>query len=93
MSENNGSSMGGTYTAFAVGALVGAGLALLLAPRSGRETRELICKKSSDLGDAARDAVEKGKQLVTEAGHRVASAVQAGKKAAEDVKAELTADR
>jgi gas vesicle protein len=43
-----------------VGALIGAGLALLLAPRTGEETRELLREKSTDL---ARRAQERGSEL------------------------------
>lgn len=40
----------------AVGALLGAGLALLLAPQSGRETREFIATRARRLPDDARDS-------------------------------------
>ena len=46
---------------FLLGALTGAGIALLLAPRSGRETREA-------LGVTLRDAADRGRAL----GDRVA---------------------
>jgi len=40
------------------GALVGAGVALLLAPESGRDTRARIGRKIDELGEAAASAVE-----------------------------------
>jgi gas vesicle protein len=40
---------------FLRGAIIGAGLALLLAPRSGRETRELLNEKGSEIKDKAYD--------------------------------------
>jgi gas vesicle protein len=49
------------FVSFLLGALTGAGIALLLAPRSGRETREA-------LGETLRDAADRGRAL----GERVA---------------------
>jgi predicted Zn-dependent protease len=56
MSDSN-SNFGNCVTAFAIGGLVGAGIALLLAPRSGRETRALLSEKSRELADAAGTAL------------------------------------
>jgi gas vesicle protein len=38
-----------------IGALVGAGMALLLAPQSGEETRRLLARRARRLADDARD--------------------------------------
>jgi gas vesicle protein len=45
-----------TGTALLVGAAVGAGLALLYAPRSGRETRQQLSSGANRLRDRANDA-------------------------------------
>src|SRR5688572_11725602 len=45
----------------AVGALIGAGTALLLAPASGRQTRQRIGQEASKLGSAAADALREQK--------------------------------
>jgi gas vesicle protein len=45
-----------TGTALLVGAAVGAGLALLYAPRSGRETRHQLSEGASRLRERANDA-------------------------------------
>jgi gas vesicle protein len=45
-----------TGTAFLVGAAVGAGLALLYAPRSGRETRHQLSASAHRLREKANDA-------------------------------------
>jgi gas vesicle protein len=47
--EKEGSGVG----AFLLGAAIGAGLALLFAPQSGRETRAAIKRKAKNAGDAA----------------------------------------
>jgi gas vesicle protein len=52
---------------FLVGAAVGAAVALLYAPQSGRDTRRLIAKKTEEgremLADSSKDALERGKEL------------------------------
>jgi gas vesicle protein len=45
-----------TATALLVGAAVGAGLALLYAPRSGRETRQQLSTSANRLRERANDA-------------------------------------
>lgn len=60
----------GVLLSFLLGALSGAALAILFAPRSGRETREI-------LGERLRETAERGRQL----GER---AVEKGKEVAED---------
>jgi gas vesicle protein len=45
----------GAFGAFLRGALFGAGIALLLAPRSGRETRMMLSEKGHELRDRAMD--------------------------------------
>ena len=95
MSEERGFSAGSIALAFLVGGIVGAGVALLTAPQSGRETREKI----KDLADEAKekivavaeDAKEKmldvssrGKDVVGEKKTVITSAIEAGKKAMEE---------
>ena len=60
---------------FIAGAAVGASIALLYAPQSGKETRKLIKKKTKEsreaLSDTANDLMDKGRELY-EKGLRVA---------------------
>lgn len=93
MSEDRGcSTTGHVILAFVVGGLVGAGIALLTAPQSGRETREKIKgladetkKKASEYAEHAKEkiasAVEHGKEFVTEKKSLLSSAIEAGKDA------------
>jgi gas vesicle protein len=48
---------GGTGS-FLLGLLVGAGVALLLAPRSGEETRALLTDRARRLKDAAEEGID-----------------------------------
>lgn len=70
--DNNGMGAGTVMLSFLAGAAVGAGLALLYAPKSGRELREQI----SDLAD---DAVSKIKEYTKEAQEKVKSTLDEGK--------------
>ena len=60
----------GVVLSFMVGALSGAALAILFAPRSGRETREM-------LGERLRETTERGRNVGEQA-------LQKGREAAED---------
>jgi gas vesicle protein len=50
--------MGGQLAAFAIGAAVGAGVALLFAPYSGEETRQRLAQGSRDIKNRVTGAVE-----------------------------------
>jgi len=66
---------------FLAGGLVGAGIALLLAPKSGRELRKDIKDIASDTGDKIVKTVEQGKELYIEGVAAVKHAIEEGKDA------------
>ena len=72
MSEENGICTGTVLVSFVAGAAIGAGLALLYAPKSGQEMRETI-------SDFAEDAVDKIKEYTKEAQEKIKSAIEDGK--------------
>jgi gas vesicle protein len=95
MSENNGASNLGFFLA---GLGIGAILALLFAPQSGKETRDLITKKagesrdyvssrSKELRRQAEDLVDKGKDRLAKEKERVSSAIEAGRQTYREEKA------
>ena len=106
--EHLSRSEAGSSSRFLLGALVGAGVALLFAPQSGAEIRRLIrdyaarakeeLAEDVDRGAEALNSaverghefVEKGKESVHETGTKVKAYAEAGRKAAQDVKDELT---
>lgn len=69
--SNQGSSSGSVFVAFAVGALVGAAVALLYAPAAGEETRRKVAKKAKEGRDtfesAVETAVERGREVFEQA--------------------------
>jgi gas vesicle protein len=71
MSDDRGSNASGVILGFLLGGLTGAALAILFAPRSGRETRELLEKRmneGAERGRAMRDKVaSRGRELLDEA--------------------------
>jgi len=62
MNEETSEKMGATIFSFLAGAAIGAGLGLLLAPKSGQETREQIKGLANDAMDKTKGYVDKGKE-------------------------------
>ena len=91
MADNNSSQVGGYLVAFAVGALVGASLALLYAPRSGKETRELLAQRSRDLKEKAGEVYEGAKDKIRSKRAELAAALEAGKEAMREQRAKQSA--
>jgi len=89
MDDSNDASKFGFFLA---GIGVGVVIALLFAPRSGEETRELIrgkadqgrdyvTGKSRELRHQAEDFVDKAKDLVAQQKEQLSAALEAGKQA------------
>ena len=79
----------GFLTGLALGALAGATLAMILAPQSGEDTRDLLLAKAREAGERARDTagdandlLARGRQIVADAKARIDGAVADGKDAA-----------
>ena len=77
---------------FLLGGLIGAGAALLLAPKTGRETRELLAERGGDVARRAQtlaqeaqgragDWLDKSRELFEEQTQRLLSAFEAGREA------------
>jgi len=79
------SGSGGIMLAFLAGGLVGAGLALLYAPASGRETRERIGGLAEDLKKKTEawtgDVKQKVEGFIDEERSVIKSAYEAGREA------------
>jgi gas vesicle protein len=92
MSDENGSSVGTIILSFVAGAAVGAGVGLLLAPKTGKELRDQIADLAEDAVDRIKDytteaqnkiksTIEEGKELYSEKKSIITSAIEAGKEA------------
>ena len=64
-----------------VSGVIGAGIALLLAPKSGREVRRDLKRIAANTQDKIASAVDKGKTLYSEGRKGIFEAVEAGKNA------------
>ena len=93
MSDQCGSeSCGCRYlAAFAIGALAGAGIALLYAPYSGRESRSILARRTRELKDKAGNVVDEAKDMIHEKKAELLAAIEAGKQAMHDEKVKVSA--
>ena len=70
-SDERNAGTSGVVLSFLLGALSGAALAILFAPRSGRETRDLLGEKLRETADRSRrlgeQALEKGRETAEDA--------------------------
>lgn len=94
--RDGGSSVG----AFLLGALMGAGVALLLAPRSGEETQQELKERALRFRDAAEDRMKEAQRQIEERLDQaraelmerveaVKEAVDAGRDAAREARGDL----
>jgi len=92
MREECGCGSGSILLSFLLGGLVGAGFALLMAPQSGRETRQKIKDLTDDVKEKAMGyagevkdkvttGIDKGKDLYEEKKSIITTAIEAGKEA------------
>ena len=81
--DEHGTSAGTVFLSFLAGAAVGAGLALLYAPKTGKELREKI-------GELTDDAVGKIKTYASEAQEKIKSTIEDGKEVIKEKKSILT---
>ncbi|MCL5024644.1 MAG: YtxH domain-containing protein [Nitrospirae bacterium] len=102
--DEEGYGVSSIFLSFLLGGLLGAGAALLLAPKSGRETRLRIRELADDVKDRAEDYVDqaksrvtsvldKGKGFVNEQKSILTTAVEAGKEAYEKEKERLAKEQ
>jgi len=81
--DEHGTSAGTVFLSFLAGAAVGAGLALLYAPKTGKELREKI-------GELTDDAVGKIKTYASEAQEKIKSTIEDGKEVIKEKKSILS---
>lgn len=83
MDDRPQTSMVGPLVGFALGAVVGGAIALLMAPASGEKTRRQLGNAARHMGRDARHTLEEARdsasEAVAEAGATVKSAITAGR--------------
>jgi len=98
--ESAGSGTGSWFMGLIVGAVGGAFLALLTAPRSGSEVRGVLKRTANDLPDRVGELVDesldlyayglnRAQMIIEDQTHRLKEAVRAGKLAAAKRREEL----
>jgi gas vesicle protein len=95
--QDSGFSAGPILLSFFVGGLIGAGVALLMAPKTGEETRRMIKELAEEIKEkaeayidqakgTARIYVEKGKDFIEKEKSVITKTVETGKEAYEKEK-------
>jgi len=65
MFQDDDDNTGTVLISFLIGGIIGAGVALLLAPQSGRKTRRQIMDAADDARDYAIDYAKKLKEKIS----------------------------
>lgn len=90
---NNNDDFGAFVSGFMVGGLIGAAVALLLAPQSGEETRTMIREKGVELKDqvetTATDARLRAEEMAADARSRAEDMQQRGQVVLEEQKSRI----
>ena len=81
MTRDDSGAAGTIITAFVLGALTGAAVALLVAPTTGEETRRVLGEKAREGADRAAEAARQGREFVNRQKDTLSSAVERGKEA------------
>jgi len=80
------SGAGTVVVAFALGALAGAAVALLMAPASGEETRRKLADRAREGRERAGEAARQGRELWNRQRDNLASAFERGREAYEQAR-------
>jgi gas vesicle protein len=81
MAHDDGAGAGSILLAFILGAVSGAAVALLYAPQSGRETRELLGEKANEARARAAEAAARGREAINQGRETLATAIERGREA------------
>jgi len=97
MSDDRNSGASGIILSFMLGGLTGAALAILFAPRSGKETRDLLGERISEGKERGRElrdkAASKGREILEDASDYVDRAKESAAQRKDRLSAALEAGR
>ena len=86
MSKDTGAA-GTIITAFMLGAITGAAVALLVAPATGDEMRRILGEKAREGADKASDAARQAREFADRQRGVVSTAIERGREAYQQAKA------
>jgi len=103
MTDEHGGDAAGYLGWFFLGAIAGAAAALLLTPKTGSETREILSEhsqelfkkaqeKASEAQDMAGDLLGKGRDYIEEQRNRLVGAFEAGRSAMKEEMGKLRSE-
>ena len=81
MAKDTGNAAGTIITAFALGAIAGAAVALLVAPATGDEMRRILAEKAREGADRATDAARQAREFAERQRGTVTTAIERGREA------------
>ena len=87
MSRDDGAGAGSILLAFILGAVSGAAVALLYAPQSGRETREMLGEKANEARARAAEAATRGREALNQGRETLTTAIERGREAYQQARA------
>src|SRR5919198_657404 len=82
--DDNGA--GTVILAFVLGAVTGAAVALLTAPKSGEETRRILGEKARESRDRANEAARQGRDFLNRQRENLSTAIERGRQAYEQAR-------
>ena len=89
MNSENSTSASTVLLALLGGTILGAGVALLFAPQSGRRTRQKLSDLGEDAEEYARELLERAAEEADKAGRRGEELIEKGREFVEDKKREM----
>ena len=88
MSRDDGAGAGSVLLAFLLGAVSGAAVALLYAPKTGRETREYLGERAregreraAEAAQRGREAIDRGREAINQGRETLSTAIDRGREA------------
>ena len=87
MARDNGNAAGTIITAFMLGAITGAAVALLVAAATVDEMRRVLGEKAREGADKASDAARQAREFADRQRGIVATAIERGREAYQQAKA------